>query len=164
MGGISSGKPVLPLITGPMMPGSFRGQRIGACTDCRNNWAAYRGDELDVEDIADLNEELAPTAGTCGVMGTASTMACIVAALGLIDLRAGAYVPGTFPNHFTLFSLFFLSFFFIFYRVLVVQVIGSSLVRLGLYTVPRTPKLRGPACPHATGGSEHVLCPLNMFY
>lgn len=92
MGGISSGKPVLPLITGPMMPGSFRGQRIGACTDCRNNWAAYRGDEINVEEISELNEELAPTAGTCGVMGTASTMACITAALGLMDLRAGAYV------------------------------------------------------------------------
>lgn len=75
-----------------MMPGSFRGQRIGACTDCRNNWAAYRRDELDIEDIAELNEELAPTAGSCGVMGTASTMACIVAALGLMDLKAGAYV------------------------------------------------------------------------
>ncbi|KAF3760453.1 hypothetical protein M406DRAFT_99225 [Cryphonectria parasitica EP155] len=93
MGGISSGKPVLPLITGPMMPGSFRGQRIGACTDCRNNWAAYRGDELDVEDISELNAELAPTAGSCGVMGTASTMACLVAALGLMDLRAGATAP-----------------------------------------------------------------------
>ncbi|PSR85887.1 dihydroxy-acid/6-phosphogluconate dehydratase [Coniella lustricola] len=93
MGGISSGKPVVPLITGPMMPGSFRGRRIGACTDCRNNWAAFRRDELDVEDIAELNEELAPTAGSCGVMGTASTMACIAAALGLMDLRAGATAP-----------------------------------------------------------------------
>ncbi|KAJ4396380.1 hypothetical protein N0V93_000599 [Gnomoniopsis smithogilvyi] len=93
MGGISAGKPVLPLITGPMMPGSFRGQRIGACTDCRNNWAAYRGDEINVEDISELNEELAPTAGTCGVMGTASTMACITTALGLMDLRAGATAP-----------------------------------------------------------------------
>lgn len=90
MGGISSGKPVLPLITGPMMPGSFRGQRIGACTDCRNNWAAYRAGEIGIEDIAALNEELAPTAGTCGVMGTASTMACVTAALGLVDLKAGA--------------------------------------------------------------------------
>ncbi|CAN8105630.1 unnamed protein product [Discula destructiva] len=93
MGGISSGKAVLPLITGPMMPGSFKGQRIGACTDCRNNWAAYRGDEIGVEDISELKEELAPTAGTCGVMGTASTMACITAALGLMDLRAGATAP-----------------------------------------------------------------------
>jgi dihydroxy-acid dehydratase len=93
MGGISANKPVLPLITGPMMPGSFKGERIGACTDCRNNWAAYRGNELDIEDISALNEELAPTAGTCGVMGTASTMACVTAALGLIPLSGGATAP-----------------------------------------------------------------------
>lgn len=61
MGGISANKPVLPLITGPMMPGSNRGQRIGACTDCRNNWAAYRAGDLDIEEIAAINEELAPT-------------------------------------------------------------------------------------------------------
>ncbi|CAK7214637.1 hypothetical protein SBRCBS47491_002213 [Sporothrix bragantina] len=93
MGGLSANKPVLPLITGPMMPGSFKGERIGACTDCRNNWAAYRGGSLDIEDIAALNEELAPTGGTCGVMGTASTMACITAALGMIPLRGGATAP-----------------------------------------------------------------------
>lgn len=90
MGGISSGKPVLPLITGPMLAGSFRGQRIGACTDCRNNWAAYRGSEINIEEISELNEELAPSAGTCGVMGTASTMACVTAALGLINPKGGA--------------------------------------------------------------------------
>lgn len=85
MGGISANKPVLPLVTGPMMPGSHRGTRLGACTDCRSNWAAYRAGTIDVEDISALNEELAPTAcyeyisspnttintrqaGTCGVM------------------------------------------------------------------------------------------------
>ncbi|EHK27104.1 uncharacterized protein TRIVIDRAFT_34798 [Trichoderma virens Gv29-8] len=93
MGGISANKPILPLITGPMMPGSFRGGRIGACTDCRNNWAAFRANEIDIEDISALNEELAPTAGTCGVMGTASTIACLTAALGLIPLRGGATAP-----------------------------------------------------------------------
>ena len=61
MGGLASNKPVLPLITGPMMPGSNRGVRIGACTDCRNNWAAFRAGQLDVEEISALNEELAPT-------------------------------------------------------------------------------------------------------
>jgi dihydroxy-acid dehydratase len=61
MGGISANKPVLPLITGQMMAGSFRGGRIGACTDCRNNWAAFRANEIDIEDISALNEELAPT-------------------------------------------------------------------------------------------------------
>ncbi|SMR46178.1 unnamed protein product [Zymoseptoria tritici ST99CH_1E4] len=92
MGSISANKPVISLLTGPMMPGSFRGERIGACTDCRSNWAAYRAGDLDIEDIAEINDELAPTAGTCGVMGTASTMACIVAALGLMPLT-GASAP-----------------------------------------------------------------------
>lgn len=90
MGSISANKPYLPLITGPMMPGSVSGVRVGACTDCRNNWAKYRAGQIDLEEIMAVNEELAPTAGTCGVMGTASTMACIVAALGLTDLRSGA--------------------------------------------------------------------------
>ena len=61
MGGISANKPILPLITGPMLPGSNRGQVIGACTDCRNNWAAFRAQEIDIEEISAINEELAPT-------------------------------------------------------------------------------------------------------
>ncbi|THY70008.1 dihydroxy-acid and 6-phosphogluconate dehydratase [Aureobasidium pullulans] len=84
MGGISANKPILPLVTGPMMPGSHRGTRVGACTDCRSNWAAYRAGEIDMEDIAAVNDELAPTSGTCGVMGTASTMACVTVALGFM--------------------------------------------------------------------------------
>ncbi|UNI13930.1 Dihydroxy-acid dehydratase [Purpureocillium takamizusanense] len=93
MGGLSANKPLLPLLTGPMMPGSHRGERIGACTDCRSNWARFRAGTIDIEDISAVNDELAPTAGTCGVMGTASTMACLLAALGLIPLAAGASAP-----------------------------------------------------------------------
>lgn len=65
MGGISANKPILPLVTGPMMPGSHRGTRVGACTDCRSNWAAYRAGEIDMEDIAAVNDELAPTVILC---------------------------------------------------------------------------------------------------
>lgn len=61
MGGISANKPILHLVTGPMMSGSHRGVRIGACTDCRNNWASYRAGSIDIEDISMINEELAPT-------------------------------------------------------------------------------------------------------
>lgn len=61
MGAISANKPIIHLVTGPMMPGSFQGARIGACTDCRNNWAKFRAGTLDIEDISALNEELAPT-------------------------------------------------------------------------------------------------------
>ena len=92
MGGISANKPIVHLVTGPMMPGSHGGARIGACTDCRNNWAKYRAGTIDVETIAEINDELAPTAGTCGVMGTASTMACILVALGSMPFK-GASAP-----------------------------------------------------------------------
>ncbi|KAK3377378.1 dihydroxy-acid/6-phosphogluconate dehydratase [Lasiosphaeria ovina] len=92
MGGISANKPIIHLVTGPMMPGSFQGVRIGACTDCRSNWAKFRAGTLDIEDISALNEELAPTGGTCGVMGTASTMACILVALGMMPIH-GATAP-----------------------------------------------------------------------
>ncbi|KAJ3469519.1 hypothetical protein MRS44_003584 [Fusarium solani] len=92
MGGISANKPILHLVTGPMMPGSHRGVRIGACTDCRNNWAKYRAGAIDIEDISAINDELAPTGGTCGVMGTASTMACILVGLGMMPF-AGATAP-----------------------------------------------------------------------
>ncbi|KAI5917164.1 dihydroxy-acid/6-phosphogluconate dehydratase [Camillea tinctor] len=92
MGGISANKPILHLVTGPMMPGSHKGARIGACTDCRNNWASFRAGVIDIEEIATINEELAPTAGTCGVMGTASTMACILVGLGLMSFK-GASAP-----------------------------------------------------------------------
>lgn len=90
MGGISANKVFVPVVTGPMMPGSVKGERVGACTDCRSNWARYRAGEIDVEEIMAVNEELAPTGGTCGVMGTASSMACVLAGLGLVDLRSGA--------------------------------------------------------------------------
>jgi len=88
MGGISANKPIIHLVTGPMMPGNFQGVRVGACTDCRSNWAKFRAGTLDIEDIAALNEELAPTSGTCGVMGTASTMACLLVALGMMPLNS----------------------------------------------------------------------------
>jgi dihydroxy-acid dehydratase len=46
-----------------MSTGSYQGKRIGACTDCRNNWASFRAGQIDIEEIADINEELAPTVG-----------------------------------------------------------------------------------------------------
>ncbi|KAK3299710.1 dihydroxy-acid/6-phosphogluconate dehydratase [Chaetomium fimeti] len=92
MGGISANKPIIHLVTGPMMPGSHQGVRVGACTDCRSNWAKFRAGAIDIEDISALNDELAPTAGTCGVMGTASTMACLLVALGMMPIQ-GATAP-----------------------------------------------------------------------
>ena len=77
MAAASADVPTLVLPTGPMMTGHYRGERLGACTDCRRFWGMYRAGELDEAEIEDVNGRLAPTAGTCMVMGTASTMACM---------------------------------------------------------------------------------------
>jgi dihydroxy-acid dehydratase len=92
MGAVSANVPSILTVTGPMMAGSHRGQRVGACTDCRQFWAQHRAGHLDRDEIEALSNNLAPTAGTCGVMGTASTMACITEALGFM-LPGGACIP-----------------------------------------------------------------------
>jgi len=88
MGAISANIPAIQLVTGPMMTGRWRGERLGACTDCRRFWARYRAGEIDDATIGEVEGNLATTAGTCAVMGTASTMACIGEALGIM-------LPGT---------------------------------------------------------------------
>jgi dihydroxy-acid dehydratase len=92
MGAISAGIPAVQLVTGPMSTGRHRGERLGACTDCRRFWAKHRAGEVDAEEIAQVEGRLATTAGTCAVMGTASTMACIAETLGL-SLPDSAAIP-----------------------------------------------------------------------
>ncbi|MFP5406378.1 MAG: dihydroxy-acid dehydratase, partial [Gammaproteobacteria bacterium] len=84
MGAASAGIPAIQLVTGPMLTGSHRGEQVGACTDCRRFWARYRADEIDEQEISDVNNQLVASVGTCSVMGTASTMACIAEALGMM--------------------------------------------------------------------------------
>src|SRR5947208_14943832 len=88
MGAISADVPAIQLVVGPMMTGRYRGERLGACTDCRRFWARYRAGEPTDAEITEVEDRLAITAGTCAVMGTASTMACITEALGML-------LPGT---------------------------------------------------------------------
>jgi dihydroxy-acid dehydratase len=89
MAAASANIPAICLVVGPMMTGNWRGERLGACTDCRRLWADYRGGVLDDDQIAEANSQLCPTAGTCMVMGTASTMGCILEALGMTIPFAG---------------------------------------------------------------------------
>lgn len=92
MAAISANVPAVMLVVGPMLAQAFEGERLSACTDCRRYWARYRAGEVSEERIATIEGKLATTAGTCGVMGTASTMACIAATLGFMPLDA-ASVP-----------------------------------------------------------------------
>ncbi len=92
MGAASAGIPAIQLVTGSMLTGSHRGVRVGACTDCRRYWAHFRADEIDAEEISAVNNQLVASVGTCSVMGTASTMACIAEALGM-TVPGGASPP-----------------------------------------------------------------------
>ncbi|HOC70655.1 MAG TPA: dihydroxy-acid dehydratase [Candidatus Hydrogenedentes bacterium] len=92
MGAISAGVPFVSAVAGPMLTGSWRGQRLGACTDCRRFWAQYRAGELTDTEIREVEQSLCATGGTCMVMGTASTMAAVTEALGL-TVPGGAAPP-----------------------------------------------------------------------
>ena len=88
MGAASAGVPAVQLVAGPMMAGRHHGERLGACTDCRRFWAKYRAGQISKDEIDGIEGNLATTAGTCAVMGTASTMACLTETLGMA-------LPGT---------------------------------------------------------------------
>lgn len=92
MAAASSEVPAICEVTGPMVTSSWHGERLGACTDCRRMWARHRAGELDGDEIEEVKEALVTTPGTCMVMGTASTMATITEALGMM-LPGGATPP-----------------------------------------------------------------------
>jgi dihydroxy-acid dehydratase len=65
---------------------------VGACTDCRKFWTKFRAGEIGKAEIEAVEGRLVTTAGTCAVMGTASTMAAIAEALGM-TLPGTAAIP-----------------------------------------------------------------------
>ena len=75
-----------------MSTGRHKGERLGACTDCRRFWGKYRAGEVAPRRLETVEGRLSVTAGTCAVMGTASTMACITEALGM-SLPGTAAIP-----------------------------------------------------------------------
>lgn len=92
MGAASADVPAILTVTGPMITGSHKGERLGACTDCRRFWGQHRAGVIDASEIEEIGDKLAPGPGTCMVMGTASTMALVAEALGMM-LPGGAAIP-----------------------------------------------------------------------
>ena len=88
MGAASANIPAIQLVAGPMMTSRHESERLGACTDCRRFWGSFRAGEISKAEIQTIEGKLATTAGTCAVMGTASTMACIAETFGMM-------LPGT---------------------------------------------------------------------
>ncbi len=92
MGAISANVPTLSVAVGPMLTGSREGERLGACTDCRRLWGEHRAGAMDAEDLEVAQSQLMASHGTCMVMGTASSMACVAEVLGFM-LPGGSSIP-----------------------------------------------------------------------
>src|SRR5262245_59809470 len=99
MAALSADLPTVVIPVGPMVVGHHKGEVLGACTDCRRLWAKYRAGEIDDVEIEAVNGRLAPSVGTCMVMGTASTMACITETMGL-SLPMSATIPAPHAERF----------------------------------------------------------------
>ncbi len=99
MAALSVDLPTVVIPVGPMVVGHHKGEVLGACTDCRRMWGKFRAGEIDQQEIDDVNARLAPSVGTCMVMGTASTMACVTEAMGL-SLPMSATIPAPHAERF----------------------------------------------------------------
>jgi dihydroxy-acid dehydratase len=146
MAAASADLPAIVLPTGPMLTGHYRGEELGACTDCRRLWAQFRAGTLSEQDIEDVNSRLAPTFGTCMVMGTASTVACMVEAIGMALPGAGT-MPATYAD-----------------RLRLAEATGAQAVRLAKAGGPRPSEIMTPAAfrnalivLQAIGGSTNAL-------
>jgi dihydroxy-acid dehydratase len=91
MGAASVNLPTIGLSAGPMLNGSFRGKSFGI-KDAWNLSADLRAGRATAEDAEEAESCLNRTVGVCNVMGTGSTMASIVEAMG-IGLPGNAAIP-----------------------------------------------------------------------
>jgi dihydroxy-acid dehydratase len=83
MGAMSVDLPTLLITGGPMLNGKFRGKDIGSGTDVWKFTEEHRAGRMSTEELFEAEGCMARSAGHCMTMGTASTMASIMEALGL---------------------------------------------------------------------------------
>ncbi|MBS0476262.1 MAG: dihydroxy-acid dehydratase [Proteobacteria bacterium] len=93
MGAASVNVPTIGVSGGPMLNGSFRGRRLGIA-DMWKLADDFRKGEIGQDEMADLEAGLNRSNGSCNIMGTASTMAAMVEALG-IGLPENAAIPAS---------------------------------------------------------------------
>src|SRR5687767_1789837 len=146
MAAVSADLPTVVIPVGAMVVGHHKGEVLGACTDCRRLWGKYRAGEIDDVEIEAVNGRLAPSVGTCMVMGTASTMACITEALGL-SLPMSATIPAPHAE-----------------RIRLAEASGKAAVRMAVEGGPRPSELLTPAAfrnamtvMQAIGGSTNGI-------
>jgi len=83
MGACSADLPAIMVSGGPALNGHWRGQMLGACTDCRRMTAEYQAGTITEATYQEVEENVFRSHGHCMVMGTASTMNSLMEALGI---------------------------------------------------------------------------------
>jgi len=83
MGAASVDLPTLVVSTGPMLNGKFRGRDIGSGTDVWKFSEDVRAGKLSLNEFMAAESGMSRTPGTCMTMGSASTMACLMEAMGM---------------------------------------------------------------------------------
>ncbi|MCI0488735.1 MAG: dihydroxy-acid dehydratase [Blastocatellia bacterium] len=101
MGAASCDLPTIVLSGGPMLNGKFRGRDIGSGTDVWRFSEEVRCGQMSMCDFQDAESCMSRSHGHCMTMGTASTMACMVEALG-IAMPANAAIPAADSRRYTL--------------------------------------------------------------
>lgn len=92
MGAASADLPTILVSGGPMLNGYYKGEVLGACTDCRRLTTEFQAGTLDESTYKEFEDSIVRSAGHCMVMGTASTMNSLAEALG-IALPGNGVVP-----------------------------------------------------------------------
>src|SRR5262249_20448299 len=98
MGAISMNLPAIYVPAGPMLRGNWRGEILGSGSDVAKYWAERRAGNIDLKAWTEIESGIARSAGTCMVMGTASTMTSLTEVLGL-SLPGASSIPAVDANH-----------------------------------------------------------------
>ena len=152
MGAISADIPSIMLTGGPMLRGEWRGERLGSGTDAWRLWAERRAGNLTDEELSEAESCMHRSAGHCMVMGTASTMASVVEALGM-TLPGNAAVPAPDSR-----------------RLRLAELTGRRAVEMALAGGPRPSEIltaqafdNAIRVLHAIGGSTNAVIHLMAF-
>jgi dihydroxy-acid dehydratase len=92
MGAASCDLPTIAVSGGPMLNGNFRGAPVGSGTHVWKVFEDVKAGRISIEDFLAAEQGQSRSAGSCMTMGTASTMASMVEALG-IGLPDNAAIP-----------------------------------------------------------------------
>lgn len=101
MGAASCDLPSLMISGGPMLNGKYKGQNIGSGTDVWRFSEQVRSGEMSMCEFFEAEACMSRSAGHCMTMGTASTMACVVEALGM-GLPTNAAIPAADSRRYAL--------------------------------------------------------------